>query len=85
MKKKQEPKKNNIILVIMRELAGCYLWSHLLFKANADETTEKRGKDYWGIAVLSIYIIFNFSYVLFYTTFVSKSQYKDFVAKMWSS
>lgn len=59
-----------------------YCLRYYLFKSQAEEGTERRGRDYWVVTGLSIYVVFNFFYFLFYTTLMN--QYVDFVVAMWN-
>lgn len=60
-----------------------YCLRYYLMQAQAGKADE-RGADFWVITGLSIYVVFNFFYFLFYTTLASKKQYETFVVNMWN-
>jgi hypothetical protein len=60
-----------------------YCLRYYLFQSQAGKADE-RGADFWVITGLSIYVVFNFFYFLFYTTLISKKQYELFVMNMWN-
>jgi hypothetical protein len=60
-----------------------YCLQYYLFKLQAEDVVEKRGPDYWVVMGLSIYVVFNFFYFLFYKTLI-EGGYGKFVAHMWN-
>jgi hypothetical protein len=60
-----------------------YCLQYYLFKLQEEDGVEKRGPAYWVVMGLSIYVVFNFFYFLFYTTLI-ESGYGKFVAYMWN-
>lgn len=61
-----------------------YCLRYYLFQSQAAEKLEKRTPDFWVVTGLSIYVVFNFFFFLFYTTLMSKQQYRSFVISMWN-
>jgi hypothetical protein len=57
-----------------------YYW----FRAQTIEKTDLREPDFWVVTGLSIYVVFNFFYFLFYTTLIAKKEYISFVTAMWN-
>jgi hypothetical protein len=61
-----------------------YCLRYYLFSTRSEELSAKAGKDFWVVTGLSVYVVFNFFYFLFYTTLMSDKQYEDFVVNMWN-
>ena len=59
----------------------CLRW--YLYQMQGKGDTEKKSREFWVITGLSIYVVFNFFFFLFYTTLMSQEEYWDFVASMW--
>jgi hypothetical protein len=45
---------------------------------------ESRSPAFWVVTGLSIYVVFNFFFFLFYSTLASKVEYQTFLANMWN-
>ena len=58
-----------------------YCLQYYLFKLQEDAATI-RGADFWFVTGLSIYVVFNFFFFLFYTS-LTANNYKDFTEQMW--
>jgi len=58
-----------------------YCLQYILYKLQ-EETVSKRQADFWIVAGLSIYVVLNFPYFLFYTSLVTK--YTSLVASFWN-
>lgn len=61
-----------------------YCLRYYLLKTNATNVPVKAGKDHWVVTGLSVYVVFNFFYFLFYTTLMADEKNHDFVAAMWN-
>lgn len=60
-----------------------YCLRYYLFQSQTGKPYEK-GADFWVITGLSIYVVFNFFFFLFYTTLATNAQYETFLINMWN-
>lgn len=71
------------LLAVESGLLLFFCLQYYLQKLQDDTTTPKRTADYWVVIGLSIYVVFNFFYFLFYTTLLENG-YVKFVEQMWN-
>jgi hypothetical protein len=63
--------------------AGLLLFYCIRYYWMKTKTVEERGPDFWIVTGLSVYVVFNFFYFLFYTTLITNG-YISFVIAMWN-
>ena len=59
----------------------CLRW--YLSQLHGKVDVAKKAGEFWVITGLSVYVVFNFFFFLFYTTLMTQEEYWDFVAGMW--
>lgn len=59
-----------------------YCLQYYLYKLKEDNFEIRKQQDFWIVTGLSIYVVFNFPYFLFYTYLLEKEEVK-FVVQMW--
>lgn len=59
-----------------------YCLQYYLYKLNEDNYDLKKQQDFWIVTGLSIYVVFNFPYFLFYS-YLLETDHVNFVKQMW--
>ncbi|HVG41267.1 MAG TPA: hypothetical protein VM888_06620 [Chitinophagaceae bacterium] len=70
------------LLAVEAGLLLFYCLQYFLYKLQQEQTIDRKAADYWIVLGLSIYVVFNFPYFLFYKTLLENG-YRDFVVNMW--
>ena len=71
------------LLAVEAGILLLFCLQYYLFKIQEEIPTNKKSADFWLITGLSIYVVFNFFYFLFYTTLIDNGYYKE-VEYLWN-